>query len=72
MHTIYELARYYPFWAIPMALISGEFGLFCRRRESPAQWIFWCITGGFILTTLIWIIARGDANSDKWVKAFLG
>lgn len=72
MHFLYELARYFPFWAIPIALILGEVGLFFRRRASVFQFPFFGMAGLIMLLTLIWFIGRGDLHSDKWVRGMFG
>jgi hypothetical protein len=68
MHYFYLFARLYPFFAIPLTFVFFELGIFYRRKESILQNYFWGASGFFGFTFLLWIIFRGDLNSDLWIK----
>ena len=68
MYILYALVRFYPVWALPLALLIGEVGIHLRRRKSRLQNYCWFWVGFLGLTTLLWIVFRGDLNSDKWVR----
>lgn len=68
MHTLYVLARIYPWWAIPLVVVLGELGFFFRRRRSKKQRIFWIGALALILGLILWFYYRGDLNSDQWVR----
>lgn len=72
MHTIYAIARFYPFWAIPLAVIIFQIGVHFRRRARPAQWTCFAMVGVLILTGIAWLVYRGDMNSDRWVRRVQG
>jgi hypothetical protein len=70
MRPIYLIVRFYPFWALPVALILGELGRHFGRRAGIKKWKWICWAGSVFLLTLIvlWFIGRGDLNSDRWVR----
>lgn len=72
MHFVYLLARIYPYWALPCALIFAQLFYFFRRRNSPLRFsVLGCIV--FLMGGLIaWIVFRGDLHSDHWVRAVVG
>lgn len=72
MHSFITLARIYPYWAIPVAIIFAEIAYFYKRRKSPHQFIFWMASATFILGLVLWLIYRGDINSDVWVQSWIG
>lgn len=43
MDEIYFLARYAPFWAVPLLLIAGEFAYVAWIRKKK-KWVFFCVT----------------------------
>jgi hypothetical protein len=71
MHWIFAALRFYPYWALPAALLCFELGVFFRRRLSSIEWAFWGAVGFFVVSTLLWFGFRGDVNSDRWLKAIL-
>lgn len=71
MYLLFALLRFYPYWALPLALVIGEIGVHLRRRKSPLQKYCWAWVGILGFTTILWFAFRGDVNSDKWVKALM-
>jgi hypothetical protein len=69
MHFFFTFARIYPAWAVPTAFIFFELGIYYRRKASKLQYYLWGITAIQILLLLVWLIFRGDINSDLWVRA---
>lgn len=72
MHLIYTVMRFFPWWALPMAFVIGELGVFFRRRASRAQFACFGVAGMLVLCALAWIFLRGDLHSDRWVSAVFG
>jgi TctA family transporter len=72
MHFIFLLARIYPFWALPMAIVLAQLAIFFRRRESGLQYS--SMAGVVLLTAGIfaWFFFRGDIHSDDWVRTIFG
>lgn len=70
MHQIFLLARVYPYWAIPLALVLGQLGIFFRRRKSRFQYTFWMLIAILMISSLAWLVMRGDRNADEWVRWF--
>jgi len=72
MHIVYALARTYAYWALPVAFVVAEIGLFFRRRKSPIQYYCWTAVGFIGFTWILWIALRGDLNSDTWLRSLIG
>jgi hypothetical protein len=68
MHHVFFLARIYPYWAIPLAAVFGQVGLYNRRRNFRMQYSFWSMAAILVLTSIAWIGFRGDYNADQWVR----
>ncbi len=72
MHTLSIVLRYYPYWAIPLALIIGELGIHFRRRKKSAQWNFFAVSAALFVGLVLWLVFRGDLNSNSWARTLLG
>lgn len=72
MHYLFAAARLFPYWALPLALVIGEIGVYFRRRRDKRQWIFFGISGTLVLVTFLWFGFRGDLRSDDWIRWILG
>jgi hypothetical protein len=73
MHIIYLLARTYPYWAFPSAVIAFELVRFYKRKKQKQHQIASLIVMIFLLSSsAYWFIARGDINSDKWIDELTG
>lgn len=71
MHSLFVLLRFYPYWALPAAFVIVELGMHYRRRKQKTQWVVFGISGVLSLTSLLWIVFRGDLHSDRWVRILL-
>jgi len=71
MHVAFTLARFYPYWALPVILVVIELGIFFRRRASSLQWGVFTLAGILLFMVLLWFGFRGDIHSDAWIKSFL-
>ncbi len=72
MRLIFASVRLFPYFAFPIAIILAEVGRHYRRKHSPKQWTCWGVAFGLMLLTVLWVVFRGDVNSDHWVKAVIG
>lgn len=72
MHLIYTAMRFFPWWALPLALVIGELGVFFRRRASRTQFACFGVAGVLVLSALAWFFFRGDLHSDRWVRSAFG
>ncbi len=72
MHTIYTLARLFPYWALPVAFLVAELGWYFRRKRSASQHFCWLTTVTLVVTAISWIAFRGDLHSDRWVRLVFG
>lgn len=69
MHILYVIGRIFPFFAVPLALALCQFALFFRRKGRKVFKVYFGIAGLLVLLSLLWIVFRGDVNSDKWIRA---
>lgn len=72
MRFFYSIAKFYPYLCIGLSVAFFELGLYYRRKNHRAQFVFWGMIGFFILTTLMWFVFRGDLNSDQWIRWMQG
>ena len=72
MHLVYMLMRFYPFWALSLAIVFVEIAWHFHRGRKPIQYSFWAGALFFVVTTLCWLIFRGDLHSDQWVRSMFG
>ncbi len=71
MFLIYLLARLYPYWAVPIAVVFVEMGMYYRRKKNKnMQAAAWFISAYLVFSSLIWVLFRGDQNSDIWIRRF--
>jgi hypothetical protein len=71
VHFLFVCVHLYPFWAIPLAVVFIELGIYFRRRNNKINYFCFSIGLFLILTAMMWIGFRGDVHSDAWVKNFL-
>jgi hypothetical protein len=69
MRLIYLAARLYPYWAIALSMAFIQVGLYYRRLGNAKQWHFFGLTGILLVGLLVWLIFRGDRNSDLWLRS---
>jgi hypothetical protein len=67
MHFLFLAFRTYPFWAVPVALVSVQIGIHFRRRESRFALVWWGLSVSLIVGALAWIIFRGDLHANEWL-----
>ena len=72
MYLFYTMMRLFPFWAVPLALVCGEIGMFYYRKQSWIRYYIWSVGGFLVLATLLWLIFRGDLYSDQWMNYLTG
>jgi hypothetical protein len=71
MHEIYFLARHTPFWAIPIAILSVEFGyLFWLRKKKRAAFIYFMLFIICMSSSGFYFWAGGPENSVRIIKKF--
>ncbi len=72
MHIVFLALRIYPFWAIPLAVVLLQVLIFLKRRKSGKLLPVMLFIGFLVLTSLLWVIFRGDLYSDQWLWDLLG
>lgn len=69
MHFLFLVIRTFPYWALPLALVLAEMGIFFRRKRHRIQYLFWGAAGIILAGFVYWLVFRGDLNSAEWVRA---
>lgn len=72
MHVLYIIGRLYPFLAIAIVVVLVQVAIHFKRRRDPRAIPYWVVSGILILSAVLWIVFRGDQNSDAWLNAILG
>jgi len=67
MHILYLGARIYPFIGIGLLVLTLQLGIYYKNKSPGLKWAMWCSTGFFGLTSILWVIFRGDLHSDQWI-----
>lgn len=71
MHLIFLAVRTFPFWAVPVAIVFGQLGVYFWRRRSGLRFVFFGCAASLVIGAIAWIVFRGDLHSDAWVRAVL-
>jgi hypothetical protein len=72
MRYYFLLARLYPYWALPLAVVLVQLGIFFRRRKSPIQYACLGEAGLLLLGIVAWFVFRGDLYTDRWLRVIFG
>jgi hypothetical protein len=68
MSIIYLLFKLYPFFGISLAVLFFDLARHKRRGANPI-WMFWAaLMVVMCVTTLLWLVFRGDQNADIWFQ----
>ena len=71
MSAIYFLVKLYPVLAISFGVVSWDLMRIFRRRENRA-WIGMAgITVFCALSSIAWLVFRGDKNADVWFSQLM-
>jgi hypothetical protein len=72
MHVVFTIFRYWPILALPLIFAFFQIGVHFLRKGNNGR--YWCWGGMSVLalSIFIWLIFRGDLNSDEWARMFLG
>jgi len=64
--------KFLPFWALLLAISAFEVGIYYHRKKNNVKYSL-CGFAGFLgLSTVLWLIFRGDIHSDQWVRSVFG
>lgn len=72
MYSILFLVRFYPFWAVPFALVFFEMGVYHFNRRVRLGFVP-CFALAFLLvvTSIIWLVFEGYWRAGPFFKAVL-
>jgi len=71
MTFLYMVARFWPIIGIALILLSVEVALYYRRSGRLwSQVVMVLFVLLFMGSTAVWVVFRGDQNSDRWVTDF--
>ncbi len=64
------LARFLPFWAVPVAWMSFELGkYYFNQRERIKTMISFSITVGCLFFIVLWVLFDGYHKAGAWVRS---
>ncbi|MEW6058039.1 MAG: hypothetical protein AB1540_15640 [Bdellovibrionota bacterium] len=71
LYFLLFLIRYFPFWAIPVALVIFEIGVYYyNRRQRFAFVLFFGAAATLTLTSIAWLVFEGYWRAGPIVKKF--
>lgn len=69
LYPMLFLVRYFPFWAIPLALVMFEVGTYHHnRRERIPTVFFFGLCGSMVITSILWLIFEGYWRAGPFIK----
>jgi hypothetical protein len=72
MHFLHVIVHFYPYWALIVAVILLETGVFFKRRRQLVPMIACGLFAALFLAGIgLYFYHRGDLYSDRWVKNWL-
>jgi hypothetical protein len=72
LYTILFLVRFYPFWAIPAALVFFELGVYHYNRRERIQFtLSFGIAGFLVISCIAWVIFEGYWRAGPFIKRIL-
>jgi hypothetical protein len=69
LYVMLFLVRYFPFWAIPVALVAFELGIYHFNRRERTMYNI-CFITSLVLTglSIAWIVFEGYWTAAPFVK----
>jgi hypothetical protein len=66
------MVRYLPFWAVPLAIVLFEIGLYYynRRERIPVLACFGCV-GILLLSSIFWLVFEGYWRAGPFLRKYL-
>ena len=72
VYSVLFMVRYFPFWAVPLALIFFELGVYhYNRRERSGTLTFFGAAAFLVIVTILWIVFEGYWRAGPWIKQFI-
>ena len=69
LYPLLFLVRYYPFWAIPVALVFFELGVYHFNRRARVSFSgAFGIAALLTITSIIWVVLEGYWRAGPFVK----
>ena len=69
LYSLLFLVRFFPFWAVPLALVFFELGIYhFNRRERSMFVTFFASSGFFVILSILWIVFEGYWRAGPFVK----
>jgi hypothetical protein len=72
LYSFLFLVRYYPFWAIPVALLFFEMGTYHYHRRERILFVF--LYGGstfLVVTAILWVVFEGYWRAPPILKRLI-
>lgn len=72
LYPMLFLVRYFPFWAVPFALVLFELGVYhYNRRERIPTAFFFGMTAMLVIISILWLIFEGYWRAGPMLKRFV-
>lgn len=72
MYTILFLARHFPFWALPVALLCFEMGYYYYRKRERFLFVScFFLAASLFLTSVFWVVFEGYWRAGPWIKGLI-
>ena len=73
MHSVFVFVHFYPVLAIPAALGALQVAIHFKRKNQRTPMVLLLLAAAFcVLTSVGWMIFRGDLHSEAWIRALIG
>ena len=73
MESMITIVKFYPYWALPVAFVLFETGMFAKRhRKKGVDKAAFGLMGSLLILLVLWVAMRGDLNSVRWVMSWYG
>ena len=66
MGAIFIFLKVYPFFGVSLFFLCVDLARTMRRRGQRIWTLFVILGFLFAVTTLLWLVFRGDKHSDEW------
>ena len=71
LYTVLFFARFFPFWAVPLALVIFELGMYHFNRRVRSLFLA-CFSASFFLVvaSILWVVFEGYWRAGPIIKNF--
>lgn len=72
LYTFLFIVRFFPFWAVPLALVLFEMGVyFYNRRERLFFMMFFTLSALSVVLSILWLVFEGYWRAGPFIKELI-